>query len=470
MVTGRLETFSTARHHLGFYKNVGCAATYSNPSLTTSLESIIFRALRIVIARHAMLSAIPLQEDKSYPDVYFARLPSIDLRDCVQFIERTKSVGEGERDEEVDRVLQEQHNRIFKENVGTKPFWRLVVLHEPSNPGNFTAVWVFHHALADGSSALVFHQTLLSALQTVSTAASEEESTIVESPDTPLVPPLEELHPLPISVGFIFKALLGLWFPSWFNPRPAKLWTGGPISNDPKLLQANISSLVLSSVTTKKLLDLSRANKTTMTGTLECIVASALLANLDSESYERVVVDGPISMRRFMKWEGGSLEDELVSGMTEYAYTHNRPASSPPPSSSFSWADARGVRAAIQKEIDKDGRNSVVGLLRWVDDIQKFFTDQLGKERANSFEMSNIGAYREKKAEGGDVEWKIGRCLFSQCPNVAGAAFASNVVTGGDGCAVMTLTWFEGIVEEDLMERVIRSIEKEVATLVDSDV
>ncbi|KAF2678183.1 hypothetical protein K458DRAFT_349031 [Lentithecium fluviatile CBS 122367] len=466
---GRLETFSTARHHLGFYKNVACATTYSNPTSIIPPETAIFRALRIVIDRHPMLSVIPLQEDKSYPEVYFARLPSIDLHTCVEFLERKKSVANGERDEELDRVLQEQHNRDFKHDVGSKPFWRLVVLHEPSNPGTFTALWVFHHALADGTSALVFHQTLLSALQTIHPETSETDISIVKSQDTPLLPPLEELHPLPTSALFVLKALLGLWFPSYFAPRPQKLWTGGAVSTDPSLLHAKLRSLVLPSSTTKKLLELSRKNETTMTGTLQCIVASAVLANLDPEKYERVKVDGPISMRRFMKWDGGNIEDEFVSGMTEYSFVHTRAASSVPFSSRFSWDDARGVRAAIQKELDKKGHNSVVGLLRWVDDIHKYFTDQVGEERSNTFEMSNIGVYREKKVDGGgEGGWKIGRCVFSQCPNVAGAAFASNWVTGGDGCAVVAFTWLEGIVEGELMEKMIKSLEEEVEKLLSS--
>jgi hypothetical protein len=479
LTAGRLETFSTARHHLGFYKNVSCAATYSNPSSTTSVNKVIFRALRIVIARHPVLSVIPIQEDKSYPNVYFAQLPSVDLRACVEFVERKESVGDGERDEELDQVLQEQHNRDFKESVGSKPFWRLVVLYEASNLERFTVLWVFHHALADGTSALVFHQTLLSALQAVTfersqtTDTSEPETTVVKAPDTPLLPPLEELHPLPISTLFVLKALLGLWFPNWFNPRPTKLWTGGPVSNDPTLLHAKLRSLVLSSSTTKRLLQLSRENRTTMTGTLQCIIASAVLSSLDPEKYDRVKVDGPISMRRFMKWDGGNIEDEFVSGMTEYTYVHTRPTATSPLPSSFSWDDARAVRAAIQKELDKKGQNSVVGLLRWVDDIQKYFTDQLGQERTNTFELSNIGVYRQKKGQrngigerGGD--WAIGRCMFSQCPNVAGAAFASSVVTGGDGCAVVSFTWFEGIVEGGMMESVVRSVEKEVEGLVGS--
>lgn len=413
-----------------------------------------------------MLSVIPVQEDKSYPEVYFARLPSIDLHTCVEFWGRKKSVANGERDEELDQVLEEQHNRDFKHDVGSKPFWRLVVLHEPSKPGTLTVVWVFHHALADGTSALVFHQTLVSALQAIPPETPETDISIVKPQDTPLLPPLDELHPLPISALFILKTLLGLWFPSYFAARPQKLWTGGPVSDDPSLLQTKLLSLVLLASTTKKLLELSRANKTTMTGTLQCIVASAVLANLDPEKYERVKGDGPISMRRFMKWDGGNIEDEFVSGITAYTYVHTRRASSAPVSSSFSWNDARGVCTAINKELDKKGHDSVVGLLRWVNDIHKYFTDQVGKERSNTFEMSNIGVYREKKGgDDGESGWKIGRCVFSQCPNVTGAAFATNWVTGGDGCAVVTFTWHEGIVEGDVMEKVIKSVEEEVEKL-----
>jgi hypothetical protein len=415
-----------------------------------------------------MLSAIPLEEGKSHPEVYFARLPSIDLNTCVSFIERSKRVGDGERDQELEQLLQKQHGRDFKDGVGTKPFWRLTILHDPSNLQTFTAVWIFHHALADGSSALVFHKTLLSALRDSPLGTAEAPSPIVKSPEKQLLPPLEELHPLPISITYILKALLGLWFPAYFKPRPAKLWTGGPVSNATDHLSPKLRSLVLSSSSTKKLLDLSRANNTTMTGTLESLMASAILSNLDPQKYDEVKVDGPISMRRFMKWDGGSLEDELVSGMTEYAYIHTRDPQIPAGASSFSWDDARGVRAAIQKELDKKGRDSVVGLLKYVSDMQGFFTEHIGKERGDSFEMSNIGAWKENMGSGvgKETEWKIGRCTFSQNPNVSGAAMATSVVTGGDGCAVLVFTWYEGIVEEGLMARVVGSLEGEVGKLV----
>lgn len=408
-----------------------------------------------------MLSAIPLNEDKSYPEVYFARLPSIGLRNCVEFMKRESFAGDGERDPELDQVLQEQHNRNFKDAVGTKPFWRLIVLSHGSDPTRFTATWAFHHSLTDGTSALVFHRAFLSALETASSSSSEPPDSIVESPNKSLLPPLEELHPLPTSALFVIKALLGSIFPKYFNPRPAKLWTGGRISSDSAFLNSKVRSLVLSSTTVKRLLELSRKNKTTITGTLQCIIASATLSNLDTEKYERVKVDGPISLRQLMKWDGGNLDDEFVNGMTEYGYVHKRATTQS--SSSFSWNEARSVRAAIQEELGKKGSNSVVGLLRYVSDIQKYFLEQVGNERTDTFEMSNIGLLKVKSEEGQEnAGWKIGRCTFSQSPNVAGAAFAASTVTGGDGCAVIIFSWYEGIVEGEMMGRVIRDVEKEI--------
>ncbi|KAF2634812.1 hypothetical protein P280DRAFT_212505 [Massarina eburnea CBS 473.64] len=465
---GRAETFSTTRHHLGFFRNVSFAATYTytDTSLSTPLKPLVYQSLRTVIARHSILSAVPVNEDKSHPDVYFARLPCIDLKTCVLFVEREKGFKGDGRDEELELTLQEQHNRNFKDELGTKPFWRLIVLHAPGDSSTFTAVWVFHHALADGSSALVFHGAFLAALKVASATQSATDAVdyVVESSQTTLIPALDDLHPLPISTLFLIKALLGSILPSWFNPRPAKLWTGAPVTSEPLAAKCKVRSLVLSPSTTKRVLELGRKNRTTMQGTLQSLLASATLANLDEQEYSRVRISGPISLRRFMRWDGGSLDDEFVNGVSEYTLVHGREAEN----ESISWDTARTVRAAIQTELDKKGSNSVIGLLRYVSDMHKFFTEQVGKERGNSLELSNVGGWKASRGAGGTGEgwrWKVGRCAFSQSPNVTGAALAVSVVTGGDGCAVLVFTWHDGIVEDMFVERVVGTVERAVETI-----
>ncbi|KAF2715545.1 hypothetical protein K504DRAFT_422419 [Pleomassaria siparia CBS 279.74] len=178
---GRLETYSTIRHHLGYYTNVGISVTYSHPSAfaASNIQNVIFAALRRVIAEHSILSAVSLNEGASYPEAYFARLPSIDLRTCVTFPTRKTAVpGDGEGDAELDALLAEQHNINFRDHVGTKPFWRLVVLCAPNAKKEFTATWIFHHGLADGTSGVSDLQDLFTKKIGTRRAASFEVSNI----------------------------------------------------------------------------------------------------------------------------------------------------------------------------------------------------------------------------------------------------------------------------------------------------
>ena len=120
-----------------------------------------------MINRHPILSAIPIDEDSAHP--YFARLPSINLEEAVTFlIRRDPLQGKNEADIELDALLQNQHNLSFKARYGEMPFWRLIILMNPrpmtGSGVEFTASFMFHHALGDGGSGMIFHKHFLSAL------------------------------------------------------------------------------------------------------------------------------------------------------------------------------------------------------------------------------------------------------------------------------------------------------------------
>ncbi|KAF2728216.1 hypothetical protein EJ04DRAFT_581496 [Polyplosphaeria fusca] len=454
---GHIEKYSTSRHHLKIYNNVACAASYSRPASSTSLQAIIFEALRAVIKTHPILSAIPLDEDK--PETYFARLPSINLDTCVTFVERKASIpSHNESDQELDALIQAQHNLAFKDSIGTKPFWRLVVLHPTSSTTNFTLIWVFHHALADGTAGLIFHRTFVSALRSLPPALPEESNPLVTPPSTPLIPPLEDLHPLPLSFWFILKTLWGSWFPS----RPASLWTGSSIPSPPAQ-SSNLRTLILSASTTEKLLALSRANKTSLTATLETLVASAVFTLLD-QKHTTLRVDGPISLRRFLtlKDQGQGIEDALGTFTGQYFHTHTRASEA---GDAISWPEARAVRSSITTELAKNGKDSTVGLLRWVSDLQKFFEEKVGQPRGGTFELSNVGVF---EARGGgnkgenEESWRIGRVVFSQSMGTTGPAFSCSVVTGADGCCVLAFNWLEEGPGELDVEKVMQEVRKRI--------
>lgn len=465
-VCGRLETYSTARHHLGYYNNVGLTATYTSALLSPqSFEPLIYAALKSVIAQHPNLSAIALNEDKSYPDVYFARLPSIDLRSCVEFHERKGPMpGDGEADEELNQILTEQHARNYKDNLGLKPFWRLAVLTSLADKTTFTAAWVFHHALADGSSAFLFHETFLAALNSLDSIPDTEP--VVKSPTNDLPPPFEDLHPMPISWPFFLTTIAKILFPSVFHKRLAKLWTGNAIPSSillpPKL---KFRAIVFSADVTHRLAQVSRQKGVSVTATLQCLLASSLFVALPADEFDKIKITGPMAARRFL----AGLEDaQMTNALMQWDFTHNRPLSVQNEEKTanalryFSWDEAQSVKSTIQSVLAQAGRDNSIALLKYVSNMHSFFTDQQGKQRASSAELSNIGVYKPK----GEGMWQIGRMTFSQCANPTSGAFGVSVVTGGDGCASLNFSWCEDAMEEGLLEKVVEGVRDGVRDLV----
>jgi len=88
--------------------------------------------------------------------------------------------------------------------------------------------WGFHHTLSDGTSGLVFHRGLLTALNSFKGKETLEDGPIVGTPKENLVPPLDKIHKLPLTLLFVLKSLWHDWFPR----RHPKLWTGAKITND----------------------------------------------------------------------------------------------------------------------------------------------------------------------------------------------------------------------------------------------
>ena len=475
---GRLETYSTARHDLGIYNNVALTATYISPGPQVSeLRKVVYAALHWTIAKHTALSVVTLNEGKEYPYVEFARLPLINLDDVVEFRLRcAPSPENGQPDVELDALLMEQHNRGFKEQLGQKPSWRLVILTEPSQP-TLTASWIFHHAPVDGTSALLFHETFLEGLRAASTI--DEHGPIVRPPDTPLLPPIEDLHPMDLSLRFLLRALWHEYAPALFRRKTDDVWTGSrAFPSEQPIPKCCFRTFVLSRQTTLRLVQVCRRERTSVTATLQCLFAASLFATPAITNYDKIKIMGPMSMRRFLHIP----KDQMTNAVTQYHYTHVRPAFKSCRKTTegseaigvgyFSWEEARDVKSAIEAEVAKGGRDNHASLLKYVPNLHDFFTSKYGKPRSSTAELSNIGVYAKSNAD--DVKeiatdaarrWDIGRLTFSQCPNLTGSAFGINAVTGGDGNMSVNLCWGEDAVTEELMAALAEDVERSVLVL-----
>lgn len=196
-----------------------------------------------------------------------------------------------------------------------------------------------------------------------------------------------------------------------------------------------------------------------MTATLHALVAAVLFRLLPADRCASLQSDGPISLRPYIS---SALidQDSLGCMLSSYSYVHHRPAVLDSASSNvrdyFSWNEAQRVRQTIQAETSKRGKDSATGLLSYAGDMRQFFEKKIGQPRGTSFEISNVGVFN--KPEYGSTPWSIGKMVFSQSAGVVGASLQLSLITGGDGRLVITLSWLEGIVDNDFALSVLQDL------------
>lgn len=421
-------------------------ASYSLPeSFTLPVKDYIYKACETLIGQHPVLSAIPIGEDTKEP--YFARLPEIDLSAPVSFQARTGPFpGLDEADSELDAVLKAQHNTPFE---APSPHWRLHVLTDPAENRRFTAAFVFHHAIGDGTSGKAFHRTFLQALRSIAPLAPGEAQQVIRSPQSPLLPNVEELHSLPLSIPYLAGVLFRekIW-----SPTDPGLWAGSEVRLP---LETNVRHVVIPKPVASSFRDGCRQQETTITAALQTLVARAILTHVP-DRFTHVHLSGAMSTRR---WIPDTITDDSIGvWVQDYSEEYTRQAVT---SETFPWAEAKRSRETIEKVLQLQGKNAGPNLLKYVGDFhEELYRSKVGKPRKASFEVSNIGALGvgEQEAE----RPQIGRVVFSQSASVTGSAIEVSVASGGDGCLVLAFTWQADVVDNTLISSIIDQATGEV--------
>ncbi|KAF2762939.1 hypothetical protein EJ05DRAFT_495789 [Pseudovirgaria hyperparasitica] len=437
---GLLEKYSTARHDLGFYTNVIVGAEYVLPqSYQLPLQHHIYRACATIIAEHANLSVEILNGRTATP--VFARLTQVALEECVIFESTTTTVNyHGMTDQQLREILEKQHNQDFPDHG---PLWRLLIASDTAVPRNFTAFFVFHHAIGDGTSGLAFHRELLAALlDSKHHSKGSVVQTVLTSPKKPLLSAVEDFLPLSISwiylLGVILEGLLWKKFEKGF-------WYGGVIQ---KPLETTVRTTGLSKSSSEAFRSLCKENGTTVTAALQTLVAEVILEIMPA-NYTNIRSNGAMSLRSFIP---DVTQRSFGVWVTAWNEVYQKSELS---TEGMSWKRARASRKAIEDAVAARGNNSAVGLLRYVPDYQKYLLNKLGSQRDATFEVSNLGAYKDDARSHdhhlGGEDPHIERITFSQSGNVAGPALAVGAVTGGDGCLSLAFSWQKGVLAEDFV-------------------
>ncbi|KAJ5787580.1 hypothetical protein N7457_002570 [Penicillium paradoxum] len=446
---GRLEQYSTSRHQVGFYLNVAVSATYFLPkSYVLPIKDYVYQACEAAIAEHPSLSAIVADDHTQEP--YFVRLPRIDLDQVVSFQDRkpgllgTEANGEPAPDLDLQTLLATQHNTPFK-TPGA--FWRLGVLINIEDERQFTAAFVYHHAIGDGTSGKAFHHTFLRAMGAMTSA--EQTKSIIKPPHIPLLPTIEHMHSQPLSLSYLAKKFFQARI---YSRRPSGLWTGSKITgpSQTRLRLVPFSKLLVTTVRNS-----CREEGTTITALLQTIVARSIFAHIPTR-FTRLACSGSLSSRR---WLPGITDQSMGVWVQDYEESYSRSAVLPA-INSFPWDEARRSRKTIQSVLSMKGKNTTTSLLQFVDDYQQeLCLSRIGKERDRSFEVSNIGVMILES----DTEMpSIAGVVFSQCASVMGNAIEVSAATGADGCLSLAISWQQGVVEADLINEMVESIKQDL--------
>ncbi len=397
-----------------------------------------------MVSSHPVLSVTPVG---SLVAPRFIRLPFLNLDEVVQITTNSS--------EDLDQILENHHNRPFKQgDADLVPFWRLHVIKDALDLGQFDIIFCFHHCLADTQSALVFMQDMEAALTNPASKNRGPETgsvprwVIETAPIDRFPPPVEAVIDLPLSRSFKNAQI---------SPVPESVWSGRPQCTP---VQTRFRSTCLSAAFSLALVDLCKNNNATITSVLMAVLSRALFSMLPGQ-YTEVNIDCAVSLRRFLGSSVGERDMGCWVGGLRQNYT--RSDSKP---LGFIWQDVGRARFSISEMLGKQGGDTLAGYLRdEVPDMAVWLRQHIGKKRASACEISNVGAIHPLPVKTDDG-CRITRLLFSQSASACSGAMKVSVISGRDQRLSIGYSWQSGIIEEQLANDVIEATTRLLETLI----
>ncbi|KAF2399031.1 hypothetical protein EJ06DRAFT_557546 [Trichodelitschia bisporula] len=416
---GQIESYSTSRHNLGFYRYVGQTARYTvrRTSLKdTSLESAVEHAIAQTILAHSILQVGIVGEETRTP--HFVYLPAINLSQLLSW-EHFQLETPADRDSVLQRVLETRHSTSWPD-ISRRPGYHFIVLCPdvgtalPTETLTVDIVFAYHHGYGDGPSGTILHRTLLRALNSPGSVPSFDPSSHVLTISTrsPLPSPQEALINFRISWLYFIKALWTEFAPSFLKlALLAPALTGKPITPHPD--NTRIRLLSFSAHILSDMLQRCREHCTTLTPLLHILVLYSLAKRLPvTENYDGGFTSvSPISLRRLLSPDGlkGFNQDEnmgvvLVGQSHRFAPQTIRrirtPAGGQSAAEDLIWELASSLCKEIKRKV-ASLPNDDVGLMSYVSDWNERWRKLIGTSRENTWEVSNVGATDfERKARG----------------------------------------------------------------------
>ncbi|KAL7955232.1 alcohol acetyltransferase [Trichoderma compactum] len=470
---GHSELFSSSRHNLGIYRCVTVSCRYSHPPSSrpdgnTSISPHFFAALATVIKDQPMLR-VGITGDDTH-DAHFIHIPSIDLRSQVSVIAvPCQSVQEYE-----DKVAEHQgweHDQMFQD-LAVRPPWRITILRPSSDnahvmeqfKGQEDVFFAFHHSLMDGTSGRRFHEMLLAtpAYQGQQVPAEPEQVLSFPEPPSSLPETQEKVVNFTLSIGYTVRTLWTALGPSFLQPPKQPIWNAIPVDLSlpykTRVKPVDISPEVLTT-----LLSACREHSVTITALLHSLVLASLSSRIPSPTEAPAfAASTPISLRPFTS---PSMNPAYVTSLrclvatTTHHFSPKAVSALRAPNADTTaliWQNARQVKDELTAKLNSLPKDDIMAMFKFVGDWFSFWRDRDGRQRTESWEISNIGVLKNPEAQA-DVP-RATRMLFTNGAMAAGPPVSVNVASVAGSKLTIGLSWHDAVLKEDVMDQLAEDL------------
>ena len=355
----------------------------------------------------------------------------------------------------VSDLLETAHNEpidIFDHS----PPWRLYVrpVQTPGRIRQLLIAFSTSHAIADGTSCLLFHQTFARALRDTDSLPSLVNGRLETHSTAEPSSPLEECATLPISWSFLLSPLIGEYCPIWIKralgvstDNVSDSWSGAssrparPTPSHP--LRTGLKCAKIPSATTQHVLSTCRAHGVRLTGLLIVLTSRALAQKLQDrkQQHRRFQAETAIDLRRQIQATQGSMGN--FPSATTSALAVSDPLSKG--MTSDDWSTASRVTDSLE-EAAGSLSDQPVALLRYLSDFRGWTIRKSEQPTNLSFSVSNVGMFKNGV---GDETENLSEMAFSQSADATGAPFNLNVVSTKTGPLSIVVTWWPGMLGVD---------------------
>jgi hypothetical protein len=453
-------------------------AHLARPEKRTQLRQTVEEAVARSILLHPFMQIGVLGEPTRKPT--YIELATLDMAHHVHW----RVIGDAEDNAEALLATLTPELDLFWEQVDTRPPWRLLVLHTEAAT-HLDIVLIWNHTLFDGMSSVIFHTDLQRHLTepadcNASPLPLKDGVLQVGNVRDRLPPPQEKILKYTLTPVFAAKVLYDELCPPTLKSKSSDMtarWAPIPADLSIKSAQrlfrvdaAGMDNLVRSC----------RAHKTSVTGLLHALTATAFAGALSKEQAPRLRGSSAINMRQvvpprsaqyawvepdrtmanYVSQVQHDFMDKSVAEMRAALAAHAQDVQDGRHRMSADvealvWENAATVRQQLARRIKLGSKNESTALMGVISDWPAYFRDRLTKPREASWLFSNLGAMEAGGAEGGEGGWRRERAFMalSNMPSEAALEFSVASVKGGELC--VTVNWHETGIEADLANGIV---------------